>query len=172
MDVFRITNDGIGNREQKNTQELHLRESFGFSNFQIGLYSKDPPGTRVNSQTVLSYELPCPFNKYLYKKPVYLSFEGGNVKTMSQVSNIFNILHKLFKLSDTDEKTVNYSVMENTEEDEYMDDEYEDEYFDHNYDSDEDIDEVEDVVSDDDEEDDSSKLDNDSSIIDDNSSLK
>jgi len=129
MNVFRITNDGIGKREQKNTDELHLRESFGFSNFKIGLYSKDPPGTRVNSQTVLSYELPSPFNKYLYNVPVYLSFQGGNVESAAQVSNILNILHKLFKLSDTDEKTVNYSVVENTEEDEDVEEDYEDEYF-------------------------------------------
>ena len=172
MNVFRITNDGVGKREQKNTDELHLRESFGFSNFQIGLYSKDPPGTRVNAQTVLSYELPCPFNKYLYNEPVYLAFDGGNVETTLQVSNILNILHKLFKLSDTDEKTVNYSVVENTEEDVVTDEESEDEYFDHNYNSEEDIGDVEDVVTDEEDEDDISKLDNDSSIIDDNSSLK
>ena len=172
MNVFRITNDGIHKPEEKNLNDLYLRESFCLSNFKIALYSNDPPGTRVNIKTVLKYELPCPFNKYLYNNFVYLHFDGGNVKTTNQVFTILNILHKLFKLSDTDEKAISYSVMETTEDDEDLDEEDEEEYFDHNYDSNEDDEEVEEELTDDDYEDDSSKLDNDSSIIDDNSSLK
>ena len=156
--------------------KLHKREEVviqpNASTFRICLYTLDKPGTKVKQSSLLDYDLPPPFDNYLYNAPVYMQFNGGVVSSVDQAKKLLKLLGEIFVHTDeslTETNAIVYEKVENTESD---DDEEEvpEEYYDHNEESDNEIDE--DVVYSEEEDDDESKIEDCSTVGGDDSSLK
>lgn len=177
MSICKITNDGIHIVNDMDVNELHKREEVviqpNTSTFRICLYTLDKPGTKVKQSSLLDYDLPPPFDNYLYNAPVYMQFNGGVVSSVEQVKKLLKLLGEIFVHTDeslTETSAIVYEKVENTESDDDDEEEVPEEYYDHNEESDNEIDE--DVVYSDDDEDDESKLEDCSTMGGDDSSLK
>tara|TARA_B100000767_G_scaffold275003_1_gene309979 strand:- start:5377 stop:5904 length:528 start_codon:yes stop_codon:yes gene_type:complete len=175
MSICKITNDGITIINDMDVNKLHKREEVviqpNMSTFRICLYTPDKPGTKVKQSSLLDYDLPPPFDNYLYNAPVYMQFNGGVVSSVDQAKKLLKLLGEIFVHTDessTEPTEIVYEKIENTESDD--DDDVPEEYYDHNEESDNEIDE--DVVYSDEDDDDESKIEDGSTIGGDDSSLK
>ncbi|AET42585.1 hypothetical protein EXVG_00236 [Emiliania huxleyi virus 202] len=177
MSICKITNDGIHIVNDVDVNKLHKREEVviqpNTSIFRICLYTPDKPGTKVKQSSLLDYDLPPPFDNYLYNAPVYMQFNGGVVSSVDQAKKLLKLLDEIFVHTDeslAETSAIVYEKIENTESDDDDEEEVPEEYYDHNEESDNDIDE--DVVYSEDDEDDESKLEDGSTMGGDDSSLK
>jgi hypothetical protein len=178
MSICKITNDGIHIVNDMDVNKLHKREEVviqpNTSTFRICLYTPDKPGTKVKQSSLLNYDLPPPFDNYLYNAPVYMQFNGGVVSSVDQAKKLLKLLGEIFVHTDeslTDTSAIVYEKVENTESgDDDEEEEVPEEYYDHNEESDNEIDE--DLVYSEDDEDAESKLEDDSTMGGDDSSLK
>ncbi len=176
MSICKITNDGIHIVNDMDVNKLHKREEVviqpNTSTFRICLYTLDKPGTKVKQSSLLDYDLPPPFDNYLYNAPVYMQFNGGVVSSVDQAKKLLKLLGEIFVHTDeslTETSAIVYEKVENTESDD-DDDEVPEEYYDHNEESDNEIEE--DVVYSEEDDDDESKLEDGSTMGGDDSSLK
>lgn len=178
MSVCKITNDGISLAHNVDIDTLYKREEVviqpSASSLRICLYTLDKPGTPVKQSTLLSYDLPPPFDNYLYNSPVYMQFIGGTITSVSQATQLIKLLGEIFVHTDdsvSDSNTLVYEKVEDVEsEEEEDDDDVPEEYYDHNEGSE--YEEDEDVAYSDDDDDDESKVEDSSTVYEDDSSLK
>ena len=176
MSICKITNDGISLADNVDVDTLYKREEVVIqptsSSFRICLYTSDQPGTPVKQSTLLSYDLPPPFDNYLYNTPVYMQFNGGTVTTVSQATQLIKLLGEIFVHTDesvSESNTLVYEKVEDVESEE-EDDDVPEEYYDHNEGSD--YEDDEDIAYSEDDEDDESKVEDGSTVYEDHSSLK
>uniref|UniRef100_A0A6C0LS42 Uncharacterized protein n=1 Tax=viral metagenome TaxID=1070528 RepID=A0A6C0LS42_9ZZZZ len=177
MSVCKITNDGINIVNNVDVDTLYKREEVVIqppaSSLRICIYTLDQPGTPVKQSTLLSYDLPPPFDNYLYNSPVYMQFIGGTITSVSQATQLIKLLGEIFVHTDdsvSDSNTLVYEKVEDVESEEEEEDDVPEEYYDHNEGSE--YEEDEDVAYSDDDDDDESKVEDSSTVYEDDSSLK
>ena len=129
MTMFSIKNDGIKTVDIIPSQCVE-KESISFSGIglRITLFTTPYEKGTLKKEDLLLYDLPSPFDRFILKEPAFVKFEGGSVKTISQVERIFSIIKPSLKietprenvfLKETEEKKTNIeeSSSESEEED-------------------------------------------------------